>query len=127
MLVLVVDDRENFSWLIKKVLTSKGHHVLTAENGQTGLEMFRRHSPDFVITDMDMPVMDGLELVREIKKEKPAMKICMMSGSPSVQDKALGAGADFFIIKPFRVQQIEDLIVHAQHEHHMTERVEEHA
>ena len=68
MTILLVDDELDFRLLIRTVLTGRGHDVILAENGQEALEKLRGVSVDFVITDIYMPVMDGIKLSRSLRK-----------------------------------------------------------
>lgn len=78
--VLVVDDDEVMRDLLKRVLERSGYAVVTARDGRDGVERFRDQEVDLAITDMVMPVMDGLEMIRALVAEQPNIRIIAVSG-----------------------------------------------
>jgi CheY-like chemotaxis protein len=78
--VLVVDDDEVMRDLLKRVLERSGYAVVTARDGRDGVECFRDQEVDLAITDMVMPVMDGLEMIRAMVAEQPNIRIIAVSG-----------------------------------------------
>lgn len=78
--VLVVDDDEVMRDLLKRVLERSGYAVVTARDGRDGVERFRDQEVDLAITDMVMPVMDGLEMIRALVAERPNIRIIAVSG-----------------------------------------------
>ncbi len=78
--VLVVDDDEVMRDLLKRVLERSGFAVVTARDGRDGVERFRGQEVDLTITDMVMPVMDGLEMIRALVAEQPNIRIIAVSG-----------------------------------------------
>lgn len=80
MKVLIVDDNEVLTDLLKEMLeTEKLYHVKTAENGEDGYIAFLHFKPDVILTDIDMPVKDGLEMVKDIRVHHPGIKTIYMS------------------------------------------------
>ncbi|HKR44801.1 MAG TPA: response regulator [Paraburkholderia sp.] len=85
--LLVDDDLENL-WALQLALESSGHHVLLAENGREALQKLRRHLPRLIVTDWEMPEMDGVELCRRIRC-LPALAdlpIILLSAMPEPED-----------------------------------------
>ncbi len=78
--VLVVDDDEVMRDLLKRVLERSGFEVLTARDGRDGVERFHGRAVDLTITDMVMPVMDGVEMIRTLVAEQPNIRIIAVSG-----------------------------------------------
>ena len=78
--VLVVDDDEVMRDLLKRVLERSGFEVLTARDGRDGVERFHGRTVDLTITDMVMPVMDGVEMIRTLVAEQPNIRIIAVSG-----------------------------------------------
>jgi len=76
--------------------------VYTAENGQIGLELFKEHTPEIVITDINMPVMDGIEMAGKIKSIKTDTKFIVLTGysDKNYLEKFSELGFDYYIIKP---------------------------
>src|SRR4051812_36340685 len=108
MNILVIDDDEAMRRMVRMMLVSGGHQVVEAENGQAGLEALQRQAPDVVVTDLVMPVMDGIETITAIRKQGFTVRIIAMSaGRKNVPlgnwvETARAAGADATLAKPFR-------------------------
>jgi two-component system, sensor histidine kinase ChiS len=105
--VLLVDDDEFSRLVTRRLLPSPPFHVDTAPNGQAAMDAMRAHWPDFLLTDMEMPVKDGVETVRWVREQelasgRPRCRIVMMSGNDDEKSAAgaLAAGADRFLVKP---------------------------
>lgn len=101
--ILVVDDSVTSRTLEKNILSSAGYDVLTAVNGQQALQMLRDHPVDLVVTDVDMPLMNGIELTRAIRGTQghQDLPVILVTSLGSDQDKQRGAdaGADAYIVK----------------------------
>lgn len=78
--ILVVDDDEVMRDLLRRVLERSGFEVMTATNGDEGVEQCRERTVDVTITDMRMPVKDGVELIRALVAEQPSIRIIAVSG-----------------------------------------------
>ncbi|MEN6368675.1 MAG: HD domain-containing phosphohydrolase [Thermotogota bacterium] len=105
MKILVVDDKEDARYLLSALLTGHGHQVLIATNGEEALEKARADTPDLIISDILMPVMDGFRLCREIRKDQALHdKLFVFYTATYTQDSdadfAMKLGADDFICKP---------------------------
>ena len=102
--VLVVEDNADLRKFLYSIL-SPTYNVLLAENGKAGLVMARKEIPDFILTDVTMPVMDGLSMIHEIKQDTTLNNIPVMilSAKASVEDQQRGfdEGVDAYITKPF--------------------------
>ncbi|MCK5162136.1 MAG: hybrid sensor histidine kinase/response regulator [Desulfobacula sp.] len=107
--ILVVDDEEDIRDVLEIVLKDIGYTVFLAENGEKALEIFQSESPDIVITDIKMPVMDGIELLRQIKRENPATEVLMITGHGDMHltIRSLKYEAMDFITKPVNVDILE--------------------
>jgi len=81
--ILVVDDDTAVRLLLRTVLERRGHVVVEAENGAEGLQYYRAAPTDLVITDIQMPVMDGLQMIKELRSAFPTVKIIAISGEKS--------------------------------------------
>ncbi|HTS14005.1 MAG TPA: response regulator transcription factor [Candidatus Limnocylindrales bacterium] len=105
--VLVVDDEPQVRRVMRVALTAEGYTILEARNGEEALECFRSTPPDIVLLDLNMPVMDGLAVCREIRRHSP-VPIIMLTVRSSERDKvlALDAGADDYVVKPFSMQEL---------------------
>jgi len=108
--LLVVDDNVELLMLMSQLLGSK-YHVSTATNGKEALEIIRKEELDIIISDVMMPVMDGLELTRRIKNDPNSRHLPIILLTAKMQDKdreeALRIGADSFVTKPFKMSDLE--------------------
>jgi len=108
--ILIVDDEEDIRQVVGKFLVSNGYDVLTAEDGAKGWEIIQKQTPDLIILDLVMPIMDGVELLKKIK-EHPSFQeipVILLTGKSSDKDVLSGYawGADYYITKPFKMQTI---------------------
>ena len=78
--ILVVDDDNAVRLLLRSMLERRGHSVVEAENGAEGLQYYRTAPADLVITDIQMPVMDGLQMIKKLRADFPTAKIIAISG-----------------------------------------------
>jgi DNA-binding response OmpR family regulator len=84
--ILVIDDEPQLRTLLEKFLTRDGHEVDLAKNGREGLKLFTLNNYDLVITDVVMPEQDGLEVVMELKRNYPRVRIIVISGGAARLD-----------------------------------------
>ena len=101
--VLIVDDEKNYPLILGAVLEDEGYETLAANSGPEALEMLKNCDIDLMLTDMKMPVMDGIELLEKVKTIDPDLPVIMMTAHGTV-DKAVEAmqkGAYSYILKPF--------------------------
>lgn len=100
--ILVVDDEPQIARVLRHVLDAHGYAVRTAEDGAAGIELFGDWQPDIVLTDLQMPVMDGLELCRQIRaaSDIPIVILSVRDEEETIVN-ALDAGADDYVTKPF--------------------------
>ena len=111
--ILVIDDQKPIRALLCAALEGDGHEVLEASNGLLGLERYRERAADLIITDIVMPEMDGLELMLELRRNFPHVKVIAMSGGLGREDglhaaKLLGARQTFQ--KPFDIRAVLDAV-----------------
>lgn len=111
--ILVVEDNEELKSFLKNIL-SENYTVLTASNGQEGLEHAVKTIPDLIISDVMMPVMDGLEMIRQIKDNNSIchIPIIVLSAKASLDDRIAGLeqGIDDYITKPFSATYLKTRI-----------------
>lgn len=115
MSILVVDDFNTMRRIVRNILKQLGYdNVSEAEHGQRALELLRKNHFDFVITDWNMPVMTGLDLVRAIKGDEQLKAIPVMMVTAEAQQQniieAVKAGASNYIVKPFTAEVLEEKI-----------------
>jgi two-component system chemotaxis response regulator CheY len=102
---LVVDDSRVIRKIATKIAASLGYNVIEAENGEEALARCKRAMPDLVLTDWQMPEMDGIEFVAELRAiatpHPPKIVFCTSKGAAADIHKGIAAGADDYVIKPF--------------------------
>ena len=105
--VLVVEDEEKIARFIELELIHEGYKVIKANNGRTGLEIAERGEADLIILDVMLPEINGLEVLRRIRKVSE-VPIIMLTARDAVMDKVSGldAGADDYITKPFAIEEL---------------------
>ncbi|WP_375456912.1 response regulator [uncultured Methylobacterium sp.] len=109
-IVLAVDDSPSIRQMVKVVLGPAGHTVIEAGDGAEGLVKAKANPVDIVITDLNMPVMDGLEMIRNLRglPSLTGVPIVFLSteSDDGVKQKAKAAGATGWITKPFKPEQL---------------------
>ncbi|MGJ7035387.1 response regulator [Anoxybacillus eryuanensis] len=111
--ILIVDDAKFMRMTLANILKKANHEVIgEAENGKEAIELYIQLKPDVVTLDITMPVMSGLEAVKEIKLHDPNAKIIMCSamGQQKMVVEAIEAGALDFIVKPFDESRVMEAI-----------------
>lgn len=107
--VLIVEDDSATRRLYKFLLLNSGYRVLEAEDGMVALEQLARQRCDLVITDMNMPRMDGFELIKAIRGEYPDLYVILITafGTTDIAKQALRVGANEYLAKPFDFEELE--------------------
>jgi two-component system, cell cycle sensor histidine kinase and response regulator CckA len=108
--ILLIEDEEVLRKLAQSILVSKGYTVLSAEDGKQGVEMYQIHQKQIsvVLSDIDLPVFDGHDVLRKIRKINPAAKIIFASGffDPETRSEMYKAGLKCFIQKPYMESEV---------------------
>lgn len=113
--ILFIDDEEAVRTLARRMLESGNHKVIEAADGVTGLKAFEEEKPDVIVTDIIMPNADGLEVIREIRRQDPEARIIAISGGGRLPDQtylryARKFGATAVLAKPFTPEQLLSLV-----------------
>lgn len=105
--ILIVDDEKEICELIRDYLVKEGFEVILANDGEQGLEYYRKYKPLLIILDVMLPKIDGMEICRIVRSES-LIPIIMLSAKKSDVDKILGLGfgADDYISKPFSPREL---------------------
>ncbi|GGJ56938.1 two-component system chemotaxis response regulator CheY [Anoxybacillus voinovskiensis] len=114
--VLIVDDAKFMRMTLSNILKKANHEIVgEGENGKEAVELYRSLQPDVVTLDITMPVMNGIEAVKAIKKLDPHAKIIMCSamGQQKMVVEAIEAGAADFIVKPFEESRVIEALSRA--------------
>ncbi len=113
--VLIVDDEPNLRKILSAQLSRDGYDVLTAEDGEQGLQMLKDHHIDLVITDLKMPKVDGMGLLREALREDSELPVVMITAHGTVDTavEALKIGAFDYLTKPFDKDEVRQIVAKA--------------
>ena len=105
--ILIVEDDANIRELLHLYLEQEGYHIESAQDGAEGLRVFRRVHPDLVLLDVMMPVMDGTQMIRELRTFSKT-PVIVLTAKGEVLDKVtlLELGADDYITKPFEMREV---------------------
>ncbi|MVO99003.1 response regulator transcription factor [Paenibacillus lutrae] len=106
--ILVIDDDEKITSMLRRSLAFEGYTIVTANNGNEGLKRMLEQEPGLVVLDIMMPVMDGWEVCRRIRESGSLVPILMLTAKDEVTDrvKGLDLGADDYLIKPFALEEL---------------------
>jgi len=113
--LLIVDDEQGMRQLLSHVFGRAGHAVRAAENGARAVEMLRESPADLIISDVRMPDMNGIELLRSVREFLPGAAVVLMTAFATVETarEAFKLGADDFIQKPFDVEELKLIVARA--------------
>ena len=111
--ILVVDDNEGIRRMLQSALRALNFEVRAAGSGDEALDLFRRHTIDLVLLDVQMPVMDGPETLARLRQIDPQVRCCFMSGNSGAYtvEELLRRGATHVIQKPFRLADLRQAIL----------------
>lgn len=125
--LLLVDDEEGIRKVLGIALTDSGYKVYTAENGEDALSIFRKENPPIVLTDIKMPGMDGIELLKRIKHENPDTEVIMITGhgDMNLAIKSLKYQAIDFVTKPINDDVLEIALNRATEKIRMRQQLRE--
>jgi len=113
--ILVVDDEQQMRAMLTQLLEQKGFAVDVAQNGKEGLELMSKQAFDLVITDMIMPVKDGMVFIMELARDFPKLKIIAISGGGAIEAERYLSVAEMLgnvktLEKPFSLETLLDLV-----------------
>ena len=109
MRILIVEDEETLCENIAKGLKIDGYEVDTCFDGESALDMILSESYDLIILDLNLPKMDGMEILENLRKDDPETAILILSARGQLEDKIAGldAGANDYLCKPFHFEELE--------------------
>lgn len=112
--LLVVEDNETNLMIFSDILSAQGHHVLTARTGEESLTVARLKKPDLILMDLQLPGMNGLEVVRNLKNDPATRSIPVLALTAHAmsyhRDKAIESGCCGYITKPIRSREFRQTI-----------------
>jgi len=114
MKILVVDDCQTTRKILSMYLKSKGFEVVSAENGLDAIEKLASHTVNLIMSDLNMPYMDGIELVKTLKSDPTLSHIPVLmvttEADPEERQKAMEAGANAYLVKPVTAETVSSNI-----------------
>ena len=112
--VVVAEDDDGGRTILVKTLEMNGYEVQAAPDGAAALELLKARKPDLLISDINMPVMNGLELLRKVREDEElkSIRVILLTGQSSDEEIMTGIneGADHYITKPFKPKSVLDAI-----------------
>ncbi|HID97334.1 MAG TPA: response regulator [Thermodesulfobacteriaceae bacterium] len=108
--ILVVDDEESIHLLYREELEEEGYTVISAMNGEDALNAFNSEQPDLIILDINMPGMDGIEVLRQMKESKPDVPVILSSAYPEYKQDLASWASDDYIVKSFNLDELKDSV-----------------
>ena len=114
MKILIADDSRVMRQIVVRTLRQAGfgeHHLIEASNGREAFDMAKAENPDLILSDWNMPEMNGLELLRQLRASGNEVKFGFVTSesTPEMKDQAEAAGALFFIVKPFSAERFDEV------------------
>jgi DNA-binding response OmpR family regulator len=110
--VLVIEDERNMRMFLDILLREEGYDVLLAENGWVGLESYRKDRPDVILLDLNMPVLDGMAVLKEIRRVDLKQPVIIMTGdtNPETERRVRALGVSEFIVKGVSLEALTDVL-----------------
>lgn len=110
--LLIVDDQYGIRILLNEIFSKEGYNTFQAANGVQALSIVAKEQPDLMILDMKIPGMDGLEILRRVKKTNPEINVIIMTayGELDMIHEAMDLGAITHFAKPFDIDEIREVV-----------------
>ena len=113
--ILLIDDDDQIRIMLRQMLEAEGYEVVNASNGKEGIRLYREDPADLIIADIIMPEKEGIEVIMELKKDFPDVKIIAISGGGQIDAEeylqmAKMLGAKFTFTKPFERKELMDAV-----------------
>ena len=127
--LLIIDDERPILEMLEISLASEGYDVFTAESGKAGLEIFGRENPKLILTDIKMPGMDGVEVLKRIKEKDSEAEVIVITGHGDMDSAvaALRCGASDFLTKPIKDEVLMLVLERAKQKVSIAQQLKDHA
>ncbi len=114
--ILIVDDNKELREILAEYLKEAGESVEGANNGREALEQFEKNPYDLIITDLNMPELTGIDLIKEVAKKETGAEFIIITGYASLDTaiEAIKVGAFDYIVKPFRMEELRVIVKNAK-------------
>lgn len=108
---LIVDDEPDVVDSVSELFTLRNYNVITATSGTKALEMVKKEKPNIIILDIRMPDINGIDVLKEVKKNYPKIRVIMLTGveDESTKNMAIGLGASGYLTKPYSYSELLDM------------------
>jgi DNA-binding NtrC family response regulator len=117
--ILIVDDEEGLREGLSKLLEGEGYAVVASETGEEALQILQQSHIDLVLTDMRMPGMDGIELLKKIRERYGELGVIILTGYGQIESyiEAMNFGAIEYVSKPFKVNELKFIVNKVLNDH----------
>ncbi|MCL4547661.1 MAG: response regulator, partial [Bacteroidetes bacterium] len=124
--ILVIDDDDSIRETLTNLLTRLNYIVFSASNGRMGIDIVKKEQPDLVISDLRMPQLDGLEVLEELQKYDPQIRVIIITAHDDMLTtiQAMQKGAYDFIEKPIEIERLKISIKRALQNKKLSEKIE---
>ena len=108
---LIVDDEPDVVDSVSELFTLRNYNVITATSGTQALEMVKKENPNIIILDIRMPDISGIDVLKEVKKSHPKIRVIMLTGveDESTKNMAIGLGASGYLTKPYSYSELLEM------------------
>jgi DNA-binding NtrC family response regulator len=110
--ILVIDDEQGIRNLLDTLLRAKGYDVVLADGGRKGLELFRREHPDVIVLDLNMPEMNGIAVLEQVRSLNPGQPVIVLTGAgtPEMEQRVYALGVSEFVHKEFALHRLGEAL-----------------
>lgn len=108
--ILLVDDEDNIRFVYSEELKEEGYEIISAANGIDALELFKQDRPDLVILDIQMPGLNGIEVLRRMKTLDASVPVILSSAYPEFKQDLGAWASEEYIVKSSDIQQLKDAV-----------------
>ncbi|MEE4240150.1 MAG: response regulator [Desulfopila sp.] len=108
--ILLVDDEENIRFIYEEEFKEEGYDIITAANGMDALELFSRDKPDLVILDIQMPGLNGIEVLRRMKTMDPSVPVILSSAFPEFKQDLGAWASEEYVVKSSDISQLKEAV-----------------